>query len=30
MHNAMVNPPGLSVAVYGMPQTEILVIISGW
>jgi uncharacterized protein len=28
MHNAMVNPTGLGVAVYGVPQTDILVIIS--
>jgi uncharacterized protein len=29
MHNAMVNPTGLGIAVYGVPQTDILVIISG-
>ena len=29
MYNAMVHPTGLGVAVYGMPQTDILVIISG-
>jgi membrane protease YdiL (CAAX protease family) len=29
MHNAMVNPTGLGVTVYGVPQTDILVIISG-
>ena len=29
MHNAMVNPIGLGIAVYGVPQTDILVIISG-
>ena len=28
MHNAMVNPTGLGVTVYGVPQTDILVIIS--
>jgi membrane protease YdiL (CAAX protease family) len=28
MHNAIVNPTGLGVAVYGVPQTDILVIIS--
>jgi CAAX protease family protein len=29
MHNAMVNPTGLGIAAYGIPQTDILVIISG-
>jgi len=29
VHNAMVNPTGLGIAVYGVPQTDILVIISG-
>jgi membrane protease YdiL (CAAX protease family) len=29
VHNAMVNPTGLGVAVYGVPQTDILVIVSG-
>jgi CAAX protease family protein len=29
MHNAMVNSTGLGVTVYGVPQTDILVIISG-
>jgi uncharacterized protein len=29
MHNAMVNPTGLGVTVYSVPQTDILVIISG-
>jgi len=29
MHNAMVNPTGLGIAVYGVPQTDILVIIPG-
>jgi uncharacterized protein len=28
-HNAMVNPTGLGVTVFGVPQTDILVIISG-
>jgi uncharacterized protein len=29
MHNALVNPTGFGVAVLGLPQTEILIIVSG-